>query len=190
MHRKEWAAEEDKYIIECVLRHGPRWRQIASALPGRTDDAVRNRWNRLQEQMDGEESNLSEAANDPLGLDSCFQPLMAEVGNVGEKRRIHGVSDDSRIPDYRQFGRSSNHTAERTQWTDVEDALITAGVGELGHKWNMIAERLPGRTDHAIRNRWSRLQMMQKWPGGNDLLVSSIARPPSDQRPSVAPTGG
>ena len=34
------------------------------------------------------------------------------------------------------------------------------GVSELGHKWNRIAERLPGRTDHAIRNRFHRLQSL------------------------------
>ena len=30
----------------------------------------------------------------------------------------------------------------------------------MGHKWNKIAERLPGRTDHAIRNRFHRLQTL------------------------------
>ena len=31
---------------------------------------------------------------------------------------------------------------------------------ELGHKWYQISQRLPGRTDHAIRNRYHRLQAM------------------------------
>jgi len=33
-------------------------------------------------------------------------------------------------------------------------------VSEMGHKWNKIAERLPGRTGHAIRNRFHRLQTL------------------------------
>ena len=35
-------------------------------------------------------------------------------------------------------------------------------VAELGHKWYLIAQRLPGRTDHAIRNRYHRLQAMSE----------------------------
>ena len=36
--------------------------------------------------------------------------------------------------------------------------MITSSVAEFGHRWNRIAERLPKRTEHAIRNRWHRLQ--------------------------------
>ena len=39
---------------------------------------------------------------------------------------------------------------ERVGWTRTEDAIITQSVEELGHRWYHIAERLPGRTDHAI----------------------------------------
>ena len=33
---------------------------------------------------------------------------------------------------------------------------------ELGLKWNVIKERVPGRTAHAIRNRFHRLKELQK----------------------------
>ena len=49
---------------------------------------------------------------------------------------------------------------ERVGWKAEEDELITRSVQELGHKWYQIAEILPGRTGHAIRNRYHRLQTM------------------------------
>ena len=47
-------------------------------------------------------------------------------------------------------------------WSRAEDATIVHSVAELGHKWYLIAQRLPGRTDHAIRNRYHRLQAMSE----------------------------
>eukprot|EP00965_Chrysotila_dentata_P231666 6198491-Pleurochrysis_carterae.AAC.2 len=47
-NRKEWSAWEDDTIKQGVQELGLRWRAIASRLPGRSDDAVRNRWARLQ----------------------------------------------------------------------------------------------------------------------------------------------
>merc|ERR1719198_2424456 len=46
--RREWTLDEDLAIREGVKRHGFRWRKIAAMLPGRSDDAVRNRWARLK----------------------------------------------------------------------------------------------------------------------------------------------
>jgi hypothetical protein len=45
--RKEWSSEEDVIIMAEVARVGQKWRVITAKLPGRTDDAVRNRWQRL-----------------------------------------------------------------------------------------------------------------------------------------------
>ena len=44
--RSMWAAEEDRLIEEGVRRFGCKWRQIATALPGRSDSSIRNQWMR------------------------------------------------------------------------------------------------------------------------------------------------
>merc|ERR1719238_2272769 len=92
---------------------------IAAELPGRSDDAVRNRWARLQQQTTAG------------GVKPAAPPRI----------------------------RKENPAEQRQSWTNEEDHIISTSVMEFGHRWNRIAERLPRRTEHAIRNRWHRLQM-------------------------------
>ena len=46
----------------------------------------------------------------------------------------------------------------RVSWSKHEDETIRERVGRMGPRWALIASDLPGRTGHAVRNRWHRLQ--------------------------------
>ena len=138
--RKDWDVFEDKLIRSEVRRIGEKsWRQIAEKLTGRSADAVRNRHKRLKE------------ADESLGLLPSSRSYTCSA--CGQPKKGHTCS----APAVDTGDSHPELDTKRHNWTTAEDDLITHLVQELGHRWCQIAEQLPGRTDHAIRNRWSRL---------------------------------
>lgn len=250
--RKEWSPHEDELIRRGVEQLGCRWRVIAAQLPGRSDDAVRNRWSRLQDTVkgransresgskrgsgaeaasgegndeasegDGEPSEASSTASS-TGDGRGASANIAEPTSAGDASGAGSLSVDTPIGQASKGGSNGSARAsdksgtaiassgktvssgggsssahgsaafrkERSSWTRVEDDVIVQGVAELGHKWFEIARRLPGRTDHAIRNRWSRLQSILLQQESHSLghgLGSPFSSPVDTLSPTLSP---
>ena len=127
--RKNWTKKEDDCIMEYHSQHGARWRDMARVLAR------------------SEQSSRSDDA-----LRNRFSRLVAR------KHDRDPSPSDPAVPSKPSKRRRS---VPRVQWTDIEDELILSSVLSWNgqNKWQSLAERLPGRTPHAVRNRANRLLM-------------------------------
>ena len=211
-----WTRAEDEVILQGVASFGYKWRRLASMLPNRSDDAVRNRWHRLEEARKHQEQHLSvtngaaalaavgsaagisgagtaadvsatlaamNSAGAPAayaGQQTVIPPPTAVATNnntftgthqvykctkCGQPKKHHVCTNPGSLPASRTARKQSNalgldDKAARLTWTPEEDQIILSFVAAHGPKWVEIAAQLPGRTDHAARNRYHRLQFL------------------------------
>lgn len=143
-----WSSEEDAIVTrEMRGENRGNWRYIADLVPPKTSAQVSRRWGMVLNPliMKGswtvQEDRVildwvgSYGANDWARLATI---LKERTGKQCRERWINYLSPE----------RGSK------QWTHQEDIEIVQLRSTMGNRWKAIADRLPGRNENQVKNRW------------------------------------
>lgn len=82
--KEAWTKEEDNIVISSHQKIGSRWSEIAKLLPGRTDNAIKNRWN----------STMRRVARQLAQKQSPQQQQALKTGGKTRRHKQSAVSDN------------------------------------------------------------------------------------------------
>jgi hypothetical protein len=151
---KRWTVEEDAKLTKVVTEHGNKWSEVATLIPGRTNNQCRQRW---------------EKSLDPdINTDKWTAQEEARLVDAVQKRGKDWVAVAALVP-----GRTNAQCSyiwvtyldptidqatarQKGAWTPGEDAKLTEAVTEHGNNWVQVATMVPGRTNHQCRHRWAK----------------------------------
>lgn len=131
----EWTEEEDRLILELQAKYGNQWAKITRELPGRTDNAVKNRWHAAMRTKKRTTSKGSHPRVPPLE----FAFLSSQSDEVWYEEPPSSTCPGDimrRIPDtiegiVRKY--SPRYTADMKRWVKTDPNHVLYGHHMHGH---------------------------------------------------------
>ncbi|KAG7028034.1 Transcription factor MYB36, partial [Cucurbita argyrosperma subsp. argyrosperma] len=96
----DFSEDEDRIIYHLFTTIGSRWSVIATQLPGRTDNDIKNYWNtKLKKKLIGT-NNISSQNTTPHGLLSHFLQISSTNSSSSSSSSPSSYSDHSNFPSF------------------------------------------------------------------------------------------
>lgn len=145
----KWTQEEDEALQKLVdSRFSSNWADYVAYLPGKTAQQIAERWDKvlnpclIKGSWTREEDEIIVQFVKENGVKNWTKLAQLLPGRIGkqcrERWRNHLDPDVNRQP-----------------WTPEEDQILIEMHETIGNQWVKIAERLSGRSDNAVKNRWN-----------------------------------
>ena len=161
-----WTEEEDLIIQMGVQAHGHRWTWIASKLKGRTDNAVKNRYNTTIATAVGKLHRADEEGRE--WSDTAFLRELRRRNAVEEtknnpsrfsKRQVALLTEEKNEEEVEE----EEPTSPGSRWTNEEHARLAyeiprdVSADQLGRvDWVAASRAVPTRNPSSCRKHWDR----------------------------------